>query len=194
MKERHPGRVVGVFLFALAACSGNSSLNPDGAAGGGGIGGGGGFAGAVRDAGSAGVGGSSAEGGSAGVVADADDTSGDTATYSCPSIDSYCGSDCVRDWATAREASTWCVGDGGTASNESVYIFAGCDGFNYVYLAGIDNGTYYYYDMQSGQLVGVGNAIRRPDGSYCRAGTVPSQTPGAQCRDGGTTPVCGPPP
>jgi hypothetical protein len=125
---------------------------------------------------------------------DASDATGETATTSCPSLDSYCGTHCVRDWATAQQAATWCVGDGGTANNESVYIRTGCDGLNFVYLGGTDNGTYYYYDPQSGQLLGVGNAVGRPDGSFCRAGTVPPQPAGVQCGDGGAMPVCGPPP
>ena len=114
---------------------------------------------------------------------------------SCQNLDSYCGTHCVRDWATAQQAATWCVrGDGGTANNESVYIRTGCDGFNFVYLGGTDNGTYYYYDPQSGQLVGVGNAVGTPDGRFCRAGIGPTQPLWIQCGDSGATPVCGPSP
>jgi hypothetical protein len=145
-------------------------------------------------AGNAGIGGAggSAGRGSAGLVTDAGDAADKAASYSCPSLDSYCGTHCVSDWATAQHAATWCVGDGGTANNESVYIRTGCAGFNVVYLVGTDNGTYYYYDAQSGVLVGIGNTVGRPDGSFCRAGTTPLQPPGVQCGDGGATPVCGP--
>jgi hypothetical protein len=117
------------------------------------------------------------------------------AMSSCPSIDEYCAGlsqRCVRDWATAQQPSTWCTNDGGTTNHESVFIQADCDGFDFVYLVGFDNGIYYYYDPQSGQLVGVGSAIGAPEGNFCLAGTGPPHPPGVLCGDGGATRVCGP--
>jgi hypothetical protein len=73
-----------------------------------------------------------------------------------------------------------------------VYIRTDCDGFDFVYLVGTDNGIYYYYDPQSGQLVGVGSAVGTPEGSFCLAGVAPPRPVGVQCGDGGVTPVCGP--
>jgi len=111
---------------------------------------------------------------------------------SCTDLDVYCGTRCVQDWATAQKPSTWCTTDGGTANNESVYIVTGCDGLDFVYLVGTDNGTYYYYSSQTGQLVGVGNAVGSPSGNFCRAGATPQFPAGLQCGDGGATALCGP--
>jgi hypothetical protein len=119
-------------------------------------------------------------------------SSGTPSGKSCPSLDAYCGTHCVRDWATAQQPSTWCTTDAGTANNESVIIRTDCDGLNFVYLVGTDNGTYYYYDPQSGQLVGVGSAVGSNTGNFCLAGVAPSPSPSVQCGDGGATPVCGP--
>jgi hypothetical protein len=111
------------------------------------------------------------------------------------SVDMYCANlsqRCVRDWTTAQQLGTWCTTDGGTANHESVYIQQDCDGFNFVYLVGLDNGIYYYYDPHSGLLVGVGSSGGTSDGKFCIAGTGPQQPPGVQCGDAGATRVCGP--
>jgi hypothetical protein len=75
-----------------------------------------------------------------------------------------------------------------------VYIVTGCDGFNFVYRVGTDNGTYDYYDPQNGQLVGIASAVGMPGGGFCVAGGGPASPPVLQCGDGGATPVCGPSP
>ena len=120
-------------------------------------------------------------------------------TSACQSIDSFCGAQstaCVRDWSLAQQPSTWCSRqtDGGAIgpNGESVFIQADCDGFNFVYLVGVDNGTYFYYDPRSGQLVGVGGAVGSPGGKFCIAGVGPAEPPGVLCGDGGATKVCGP--
>jgi hypothetical protein len=117
----------------------------------------------------------------------------------CQSIDSFCAAQstaCIRDWALAAQPSTWCSrqADGGATgpNNESVFIQADCDGFNFVYLVGLDNGMYFYYDPKGGQLVGVGGAVGSPDGKFCIAGVAPASPPGVLCGDAGATKVCGP--
>ena len=116
---------------------------------------------------------------------------------SCPSLDSFCNSDrngnraCIRDWATASQASSWCArSDGGLRSTDfsEVYIHDGCSGFNIVVLGQTDTSTFYVYDVTTGQLMGIGaNPSWR-----CLAGTLPVSTLSFACGDGPSVPVCGP--
>jgi hypothetical protein len=122
---------------------------------------------------------------------DAEDADASAGDASCPSLDSFCtGPRCVTDWATAQDPSTWCSGPRGYIT---VYIATDCGGFNFVYVRGVDYGTVYFYDPQSGQLVGVGGTQGAEVGPFevsCAAGVVPQQPISVQCGDGGATIAC----
>ena len=79
------------------------------------------------------------------------------------------------------------MGDGGTEHNEDVYVRTSCDGYNVVFIVGVDYSVHYLYDAQSGQLVGIGSSFQQ-----CVAGRGPAQPPSVHCGEGAMTPVCGP--
>jgi hypothetical protein len=119
----------------------------------------------------------------------------------CPSIDDFCRTnidECIRDWATAGQPSTWCLRatDAGSTGpgGASVRIRAGCGAYNTVWLSSAGSSTILIYDAGTGELVGVSLVGRAGTGSVpCVAGLVPESTLDVQCGTGQNGPVCGSP-
>jgi hypothetical protein len=110
------------------------------------------------------------------------DGSADVAT--CPSVAQECADAATADlgcgttWATARQPSTWCP----KVPYARVLTAANCDGFDIVVLGSVDTSDFYYYDLQTGALVGIeahGNL-----GTRCVAGQAPD-VPLTDCYDAG---------
>lgn len=101
----------------------------------------------------------------------------------------------MRDWATASQASAWCIEggqsgiDGSAGSgNADVYILPGCDGYNVVWLNRYDSTSVYLYDIESGRLKGI-VAV----GLDACVGDIPPTLPVSfGCADASVRPVCGP--
>jgi len=109
----------------------------------------------------------------------------------CPSLQTYCANHvCTGDWSSAQKPTTWCTTDAGAPyywGFADVYVHPACNGFNIVVLSATDTGIFYLYDIQTGQLVGIGDS-----GLWgCVAGTIPSSPFSFVCGDGPEPPVCG---
>jgi hypothetical protein len=123
---------------------------------------------------------------------------------SCPAIDTYCsmdGATCIHDWTTASSSSTWCAtGTDATnpvplnPSDNAIYAFPSCDGYNVVVVDAVDVTTTYFYDETSGALMGIGAGPGDPSndstwtprclaGSFDLKGTTTFSLSG--CSDGG---------
>jgi hypothetical protein len=99
----------------------------------------------------------------------------------CPSVDAYCARQsekCVRDWATAQLATTWCTDDAGALPYDSVNLRPDCSGFDFVLTTGTDTGVVYIYEAGSGSLVGIAS---EGNGNSCIAGDVPALLLGQEC-------------
>ena len=60
---------------------------------------------------------------------------------------------CITDWASAQQPSTWCaalLGEGAF-----ITLTSHCGGYNILRVALVDIVATYYYDPQSGALVGT---------------------------------------
>jgi hypothetical protein len=109
----------------------------------------------------------------------------------CPSVAQRCADTTTSDpgcgttWSTAQQPSTWCP--------EASYweVAPQCEGFDIVRLGGVDSSTYYYYDLQTGDLVGIERHGLGP-GPSCVAGHAPGVEL-IDCIDAGgvTTFYCG---
>jgi hypothetical protein len=112
----------------------------------------------------------------------ADDGSADAAT--CRSIAQECADAATADlgcgttWSAAQQPSTWCS----RVPNARVYTAPQCDGFDIVVLGGNDASSFYYYDPQTGALVGIEK--RGNNGPTCVAGLAPD-VPLTDCYDAG---------
>ncbi len=110
------------------------------------------------------------------------ETSADAAT--CPSVARECADaasadlGCATTWSTAQQPSTWCP----KVPYARVFTAPHCDGFDIVVLGATDTSSFYYYDLQTGALVGIeghGN-----NGTLCIAGQAPN-VPLTDCYDAG---------
>ena len=110
------------------------------------------------------------------------DRSADAA--SCPSVAQICADagsadvGCGTTWSTAEQPSTW----GPKDPYVRVFRATHCDGFNIVVLGSADTSSFYYYDLQSGALVGIEG--RGPGGAACLAGVSPD-VPLTDCYEAG---------
>jgi hypothetical protein len=102
----------------------------------------------------------------------------------CPSVAQACGDaanadvGCATTWSTAEQPSTWCPKD----PYVRVFRATHCDGFNIVVLGSADTSSFYYYDLQSGALVGIeGHSL---GGTRCVAGLSPD-VPLTDCYEAG---------
>ena len=118
------------------------------------------------------------------------DASGDGAAdgAACPSVAQQCSDAATADlacgttWSSAQQPSTWCP----KVPYARVYTAPHCDGFDIVVLGATDTSSFYYYDLQTGALVGIeghGN-----NGTLCVAGQA-SDVPLTDCYDGGLVSV-----
>jgi len=85
---------------------------------------------------------------------------------------------CATTWSTAQRPSTWCP----KVPYARVITAPRCDGFDIVVLGATDSSSFYYYDLQTGALVGIeghGNF-----GPLCIAGQSPD-VPLTDCYDAG---------
>ena len=88
------------------------------------------------------------------------------------------GPGCATTWSTAQQPSTWCP----KVPYARVFTAPHCDGFDIVVLGATDTSSFYYYDLQTGALVGIeghGN-----NGTLCIAGQAPD-VPLTDCYDAG---------
>lgn len=121
------------------------------------------------------------------------DTTGDGAVdaATCTAVAQKCADTAMPDpgcgttWSTAQRPSTWCP----TFPYARVVTAPHCDGFDIVVLGATDTSSFYYYDLQTGVLVGIeghGN-----NGTMCVAGQAPD-VPLTDCDDAGgvTTVYC----
>jgi hypothetical protein len=72
----------------------------------------------------------------------------------CPSVAEACaegGNVCVPNWSLAQSPEAWCS----PFPDSRVYIASHCDGVDLVVVGQGDISNFYYYDLQSGDLVGV---------------------------------------
>jgi hypothetical protein len=106
----------------------------------------------------------------------------------CPSVAQQCADAATADiacgttWSNAQLPSTWCP----KVPYVRVYTAPHCDGFDIVVLGATDTSSFYYYDLQTGALVGIeghGN-----NGTLCVAGQAPG-VPLTDCFDGGAVAV-----
>jgi hypothetical protein len=123
------------------------------------------------------------------VFADVESEDGTT----CPSLDNFCVADggppdwalCNRDWASAQARASWCT----AGTPRLVEVYQGCHGFNLVVVGRRDTSVVYWYDSQSGQLIGI-DLVSPVSSSMCIAGAPPSATFG-DCSDGSPpTSIC----
>lgn len=102
----------------------------------------------------------------------------------CPSVAQACGDaanadvGCATTWSTAERPSTWCA----KVPYVRVFRATDCDGFNIVVLGSADTSSFYYYDLQSGALVGIEG--RGLGGAMCVAGVSPA-VPLTDCYEAG---------
>jgi len=112
----------------------------------------------------------------------------------CTPVAQYCADagttepGCATTWSTAQHPSTWCPR---VPYAMRVYIAPHCDGFDIVVVGASDSSSFYYYDQQTGALVGIeghGNF-----GPLCIAGVSPG-VPLTDCYDAGgfVVVMCGP--
>jgi hypothetical protein len=85
---------------------------------------------------------------------------------------------CGTTWSTAQQPSTWCP----KVPYARVYTAPDCDGFDIVVIGGTDSSSFYYYDRQTGALVGIEG--RGNNGTTCVAGQAPD-VPLTDCYDAG---------
>jgi hypothetical protein len=126
----------------------------------------------------------------------ASDAPGETpsdAPMACLPIATYCATNhCVSDWSDAAKPSSWCTTDAGAPYElgyADVLIEPDCSGFNVVVLSATDTSIFYFYDVATGKLAGVGrNGLQS-----CLAGTLPAASLSFACIDGGISEnnVCG---
>lgn len=103
----------------------------------------------------------------------------------CPTLDAYCGDhpkECVRDWATAQLATTWCSFDAGEVPYDSINLRVDCSGFNFVFATATDTGVVYIYDAATGGLLGIGGESF--GGNRCLAGDATPLSLGQSCGTG----------
>jgi hypothetical protein len=116
----------------------------------------------------------------------ASDASGDGSmdAATCPSVARECADAAAADpgcgmtWSTAQQPSTWCP----KFPYARVLTASHCDGFDIVVLGATDTSSFYYFDLQTGALVGIeghGNG-----GARCVAGQAPD-VPLTDCYDDG---------
>ena len=94
------------------------------------------------------------------------DTGGDASAEaeSCPSIQEACadagargslsfigGFSCVAEWSIATQPSTWCS----KFPYAELAYATDCEGFDIAVVGATDTSVFYYYDPQSGALVGI---------------------------------------
>jgi hypothetical protein len=84
-------------------------------------------------------------------------------------------------WSSAKQPATWCA----TNRPSQLAISTDCDGFDIVTLSGLDTSTFYYYDTQSGDLVGIEFRGSPYPGPRCIAGEAPG-VPLTDCMDAGS--------
>lgn len=88
------------------------------------------------------------------------------------------GDACIMSWASAQHPATWCA----KFPNYHIVIAGPCDGFDIAVVGSVDTSTFYYYDPQSGALVGIeGRSIL---GNRCVAGQAPG-VPLTDCYEAG---------
>ena len=102
----------------------------------------------------------------------------------CPSVAQACADAAIADigcattWSTAEQPSTWCP----KVPYVTVFRATHCDGFDIVALGSADTSSFYYYDLQSGALVGIeGHGL---GGTTCVAGVQPD-VPLTDCYEAG---------
>ena len=194
-KARHI-LALGSFALIVVACSSQSSGSADSGAPDtsvvdspeepGNVGTDAGSSDASADGGGEGGSDASADGGGEGGSDVHGDANADAAA--CPTIAEACAdggtiaSQCVPAWTTAEQPSTWCP----MFPYVRVIRATDCHGFDIVVLGATDTSSFYYYDPQSGALVGIeGHGIL---GTRCIAGQSPD-VPLTECFDGGVPPV-----
>jgi hypothetical protein len=107
-----------------------------------------------------------------------DAASATDAAVSCQPVATVCSGDagaigggtftyhCVTTWSAAQQRATWCSNPGA-----SIYPLPDCGGFDIVEDINVDVSYAYYYDRQTGTLVGIG--FNDPQGKlHCIAGSV----------------------
>jgi hypothetical protein len=115
---------------------------------------------------------------------------------SCPSIQSACAAtptffnnngNCPPTWTEAQKLATWCPWS-------ALRIIQGCNGYNIVSLGGVDTSTNFFYDPQSGQLVGISETGEVNSSRFLCIGGQPPAT-SLECADAavfsGLNPSCG---
>jgi hypothetical protein len=104
-----------------------------------------------------------------------------TASTVCGPLTEVCppdgGEGCDMDWATAQDPATWCTsGKSGNETYEtgalSVAIASHCDGLDIVELGYPDAVVSYFYDPQTGVLVGMSGGSPEGYGCFGRAPPV----------------------
>ncbi len=111
----------------------------------------------------------------------------DLGTVTCGDIAKYCATGaCVMTLDQAKHTA-WCAPDAGVLAGSTV-LRPACGGYNTVLVGAFDTSTAYFYDLYSGDLVGVGAyPYAAPP---CVAGTIPDVLP--YCPDAGEQTLCGP--
>jgi len=95
-------------------------------------------------------------------------------SQACP--DGGAAAECVTDWASAHRPATWCA----TLPSVSTVGVSHCDGFDIVGIGVVDTSSAYYYDPQSGALVGM--RFDSKDGHSC-FGQTPEESVLLDCAD-----------
>jgi hypothetical protein len=83
---------------------------------------------------------------------------------------------CIEDWASAQLPATWCA----RLPTISTVSVSNCDGFDIVGIGVVDTSSAYYYDPQSGAL--VGERFDSKDGHSC-FGRTPEESVLLDCAD-----------
>ncbi|MGD0680082.1 MAG: hypothetical protein ABSC94_32270 [Polyangiaceae bacterium] len=120
---------------------------------------------------------------------------GDARSDAAPSIAEACADggefaqECSAGWSQAQNASYWCPRMN-TLDFSRVTRGTDCQGYDTIVLSGMDSAGFYFFSLQTGDLVGIGGAGN--SGEQCLVGQCPSMF-SIDCSDGGTTAVffCG---
>jgi hypothetical protein len=109
-------------------------------------------------------------------------------TSVCEPLSQACydgGATCIEDWANAQQLATWCE----PPNISYIHIVSQCDGFNVVSVFVVDTTAIYYYDAQSGALVGVRFGSKDGDSCFGQAPeglvSVCLQSPSVSCESDG---------